>query len=114
MKKLSKLGCVCEKHDLIASEYRISNLGTDLTENRNADVSIFQCRLCQRIWLNYSITFENSPNQNRWFKGIITKKEVANMKPEIAVEYLEILEWYIAGGEFFGNKETFGKGKLEI
>lgn len=114
MKKLSKLGCVCEKHNLVASEYRISRLGMDHTQNRNAEVSIFQCRLCQRIWLNYSVEYENYPNSSRWFKGIISKKEVTQLKPENAVFYLETLEWYIFGGLYFGNKENFGKGKLYL
>ena len=114
MKKLPKLGCACEKHDLIESEYRTSNVGTDLTENRNAEVSVIQCRLCQRIWLKYSVESEDFPNLNRWFKGIIAKKEVAGMKPENTVDYLENLEWYICGGSFFGNKEVFGEGKLKF
>lgn len=114
MKKLPKLGCACEKHDIIESEYRTSTVGTDFTEGRNAEVSIIQCKLCQRIWLKYSVESEKFPELNRWFKGIIAKKEVAEMKPENAVEYLENLPWYICGGEFFGNKEEFGEGKLYL
>ncbi|MCX8523324.1 hypothetical protein OF897_05255 [Chryseobacterium formosus] len=114
MKKLPKLGCACEKHDLIESEYRTSIVGTDFTDGRNAEVSIIQCRLCQRIWLKYFIKSENSPELSRWFKGIIAKKEVAEMKPENAVEYLENLPWYIGGGNFFGNREVFGEGKLNV
>lgn len=114
MKKLPKLGCACEKHDLIESEYRTSIVGTDFTDSRNAEVSIIQCRLCQRIWLKYFIKSENSPELSRWFKGIIAKKEVAEMKPENAVEYLENLQWYVCGGNFFGNKEVFAEGKFEF
>lgn len=114
MKKLPKLGCACEKHDLIESEYRTSIVGKDLTDDRNAEVSIIQCRLCQRIWLKYAVESENSSNLNRWFKGIIAKKEVAEMKPENAIEYLENLPWYICGGNFFGSKEVFGEGKLNL
>lgn len=108
MKKLPKLGCACEQHDLIESEYRTSIVGTDFADGKNAEVSIIQCRLCQRIWLKYTIELD------RWFKGIIAKKEVADMKPENAVEYLENLPWYICGGNFFGNKEVFGEGKLNF
>lgn len=108
MKKLPKLGCACEKHDLIESEYRTSIVGTDFTDGKNAEVSIIQCRLCQRIWLKYTL------ESDRWFKGIIAKKEVAEMKPENAVEYLENLPWYICGGSYFGNKEVFREGKLNM
>jgi hypothetical protein len=114
MKKLPKLGCACEKHDLVESEYRTSIVGTDSTDGRIAEVSIIQCRLCQRIWLKYLVESQKSPELSRWFKGIIAKKEVAEMKPENAVEYLENLPWYVFGGEFFGNKEVFGEGKLNL
>ncbi len=75
MKKLPKLGCACEKHDLSVSEYRTSIVGTDFTNDKNAEVSIIQCRLCQRIWLNYAVEFPDSQESGRWFKGIIAKKE---------------------------------------
>lgn len=114
MKKLPKLGCACEKHDLSVSEYRTSIVGIDFTSDKNAEVSIIQCRLCQRIWLNYAVEFPDSPESGRWFKGIIAKKEVAEMKPENAIEYLENLPWYICGGSYFGNKEVFGEGKLNL
>ncbi|OBW41182.1 hypothetical protein AB670_02404 [Chryseobacterium sp. MOF25P] len=108
MKKLPKLGCACEKHDLIESEYRTSIVGTDFTDGKNAEVSIIQCRLCQRIWLKYTL------ESDRWYKGIIAKKEVIGMKPENAIEYLENLPWYICGGSYFGNKEVFGEGELNL
>ncbi|MXS71834.1 hypothetical protein GSF70_11465 [Flavobacteriaceae bacterium W22] len=114
MKKLPKLGCACEKHDLIESEYRTSTVGTDFTDGRNAEVSIIQCRLCQRIWLKYEIESPDNLKYSRWYKGIIAKKEVAVMKPENAVEYLENLDWYICGGSYFGNKEVFKQGNLSF
>lgn len=114
MKKLPKLGCTCEKHDLIESEYRTSIVGTDFTDGKNAEVSIIQCRLCQRIWLKYTVESQTSPELNRWYKGIIAKKEVIGMKPENAIKYLENLPWYICGGSYFGNKEVFGEGKLNL
>lgn len=114
MKKLPKLGCACEKHDLSVSEYRTSIVGTDSTNDVNAEVSIIQCRLCQRIWLKYTVESQTAPELSRWFKGIIAKKEVAEMKSENALEYLENLPWYICGGSYFGNKEVFGEGKLNL
>lgn len=114
MKKLPKLGCACEKHDLTESEYRTSIVGTDLTNGKNAEVSVIQCRLCQRIWIKYTVGFPDSPESGRWYKGIIAKKDVAEMKPENVVKHLENLEWYICGGQFFGNKEVFGLGKLNL
>jgi len=114
MKKLLKLGCACEKHDLIESEYRTSNIGTDFTDGRNAEVSIIQCKLCQRIWLKYSIETENFPELGRWYKGIIAKKEVAGMRPENALQHLENLEWYLYRDADSGSEEKFGQGKIDL
>lgn len=114
MKKLPKLGCACEKQDLIESEYRTSNVGIDFTGGRNAEVSIIQCKLCQRIWLKYFVEKESLTKSGKWYKGIIAKKEIAGMKPENAVEYLENLEWYIYGGADLGSEEKFGQGKIDL
>lgn len=114
MKKLPKLGCACEQHDLLESEYRTSTVGNDISDGGNAEVSIIQCKLCQRIWLKYELNFAENSDKNRWFKGIIAKKEVAEMKPENAVPYLESLSWYICGGNYFNNEATFKSGTLEL
>ncbi|MCD1116925.1 hypothetical protein [Chryseobacterium turcicum] len=114
MKKLPKLGCACEKAVLTPSEYRSSEVGKDKTNGRNADVEIIQCRLCQRIWINYVIeSAENSESKN-WYKGIVAKKDVTQVTPENAIEYIEKQEWYIYGGSDFENPESFGQGKLNL
>jgi len=108
MNKIQKLGCVCEKPELEHGDYRTSAVGTDETNGRKAEVSILQCKLCQRIWLKYEMKPE------KWFKGIIAKKEVAHMKPENAVEYIENLDWYLYGGAYFQITGNFGQGKLDL
>jgi len=112
MKKIPKLECGCERSGQSAEDYRTSKIGTDHTDDRNAEVSILQCKLCQRIWLKYFVEFESFTKSGRWYKGIITKKDVAGIKPENAVEYLENLDWYIYGGSYFESTGMFGQGKL--
>lgn len=114
MNKIQKLGCVCEKPELSHTDYRTSNIGTDKTNGRMAEVSILQCKLCQRIWLKYLVEFESFTKSGRWYKGIIAKKDVAGMKPENAVEYLENLDWYIYGGSYLESTGMFGQGKLDV
>nr|WP_314491581.1 hypothetical protein [uncultured Chryseobacterium sp.] len=112
MKKIPRLGCGCEKATQSPSDYRTSIIGTDSTHNRNADVSIVQCKLCQRIWILYTLESEDSPQSGRWFKGIVSKKYLSTITPENAIEYLENLDWYIYGGSYFESTEAFGQGKL--
>jgi hypothetical protein len=114
MKKIPKIGCACEKPTSNYTEYRSSELGVDHTNGRNADVSIQQCKLCQRIWIHYFVEFENSPQSGRWYKGIVTKKNRPHITPENAVEFLESLEWYVYGGPFFENTIAFGEGKVNV
>lgn len=114
MKKIPKLGCVCEKPALSHTDYRSSELGIDHTNNRYAEVSILQCKLCQRIWVKYLVEYEHHPRSGRWYKGIIAKKDVAGMKPENAVEHLENLDWYLYGGSYFDSAGTFGQGKIDV
>ena len=112
MIKLRKLGCACEKPSPNYTEYRSSELGTDHTDNRDAEVSFQQCRLCQRIWVYYAVSSAGSPDATKWYKGIVSKKERLQITPENALEHLESLEWYVYGGEFSENTPTFGSGNI--
>lgn len=114
MKKIPKLGCGCEQADQSVSDYRTSKVGTDHTNNRNAEVDVLQCKLCQRIWIKYAVEVENSPQSERWFKGIVAKKDLSQITPDNAIEHLENLDWYLYGGSFFENKEAFGQGKVNV
>lgn len=114
MNKIQKLGCACEKPTSNYTEYRSSALGIDHTDGRNAEVSVQQCKLCQRIWIHYCIEFENAPQSERWYKGIVSKKDRPQISPENAVEFLESLDWYVYGGAFFESTGTFGQGKLNV
>ncbi|WP_415327546.1 hypothetical protein [Chryseobacterium sp. MMS23-Vi53] len=113
MNKIPKIGCACEKPTSTYTEYRTSEIGIDHTNGRDAKVAIQQCKLCQRIWIYYFMKSEN-PQSDRWYKGIVTKKDRPNITPENAVEFLESLEWYVYGGSYFEDKIEFGEGKLNL
>lgn len=114
MIKIQKIGCSCEKPTSNYTEYRSSGLSTDHTNGRYAEVSIQQCKLCQRIWIHYLVEFEHYSKSGRWYKGIVSKKDRPNITPENAVEYLESLEWYVFGGSYFESTGEFGRGKLQV
>lgn len=114
MKKIPKLGCICEKPPMNQNDYRSSEVGTDHTNGRHGEVTIQQCKLCQRIWVHYLAEFEHYSHSGRWYKGIVAKKDLSGITPENAVAYLESLEWYLYGGSFFGNTFEFGQGKVNV
>jgi hypothetical protein len=114
MKKIPKLGCTCEKPPFNYADFRSSQLGIDHTNGRDAEVSIFQCKLCQRIWINYLVEFEHYSKSGRWYRGIISKKERSEIKPENVVEYLENIEWYLYGGSYFESAGMIGQGKAIV
>lgn len=114
MKKIPKLGCTCEKPPFNYTDFRQSELGTDPTNGRYAEVSILQCRLCQRIWIHYLVEYEHFSHSGRWYRGIVAKKDLSGITPENALEYLENLEWYLYGGSFFKTAGTFGQGKAAV
>ncbi|WP_292009702.1 hypothetical protein [Chryseobacterium sp.] len=114
MNRIQKLGCACEKPTSNYTEYRSSELGIDYTNGRYAEVSIQQCKLCQRIWILYFVEFEDFSKSGRWFKGIVSKKDRPKITPENAVEFLESLEWHVYGGSYFETTGEFGQGKISV
>ncbi|PKF75743.1 hypothetical protein [Chryseobacterium sp. PMSZPI] len=114
MKTIPKIGCACEKPDFNYTEYRSSELGIDHTNGRNGEVTIQQCKLCQRIWIHYFVEYEHYSKSGRWYKGIVSKKDRSQITPENAVDYLESIEWYVYGGSFFESSGTIGSGSVKV
>ena len=114
MNKIPQIGCACEKTDFNYTEFRSSELGIDHTKGRYGEVSIQQCKLCQRIWVHYFVEYEHYSKSGRWYKGIVSKKDRPNITPENAIEYLESIEWYVYGGSFFESTGTIGSGSLRL
>lgn len=114
MNKIPQIGCACEKPTLSYTEFRSSELGIDHTNGRDAEVTIQQCKFCQRIWIHYFVEFESFPNSGRWYKGIVSKKDRAQITPENAIEFLENLQWYVYGGPYFESSAKLGQGKINL
>lgn len=116
MEKILKLGCACEKPGSGYTEFRSSTIGTDHTGSRHAEVSTQQCKLCQRIWIVYTVPVQTGDQQGTiwWFKGIVSKKDRPYITPENALEHLESLEWYVYGETRPESTAAFGEGKINL
>ena len=86
--------------------------GMDRTNGRYADITIHTCNHCGAKWVKYFAEYEAFSRSGRWYKGIITEKEMEYLKPEDVVSYLEKLDWYIYGGSYFASTGKYGKGKV--
>ena len=71
-------------------------------------MEIEECTYCRRRWLHYELEYEDLPGSSRWFRGLIPKDGPDRFAPETAVDFLGALEWYFAGGTFFGPSNPNG------
>jgi hypothetical protein len=79
-------------------------IGVDTTNGRYGEVSLWQCKQCDRYWLHYLVEYEASTNSGRVFMGLITPQIADSLAPNDAIDYLDGLEWHLYGGSYFGSK----------
>lgn len=105
--------CKCFVPPLHHTDYEISFWGVDKTNGRFADITLEVCNHCGTKWLKYLVEFEAFPKSGRWYRGIVTEKELTNMEPENVVAHFEGLDWFIYGGSYFSSTGMYGKGKVQ-
>ena len=58
--------------------------------------------------------FESFSKSGRFYKGIVTNKNLPKLTPENSIAYIEKLDWYIYGGSYFSTSGKFGNGKANV
>jgi hypothetical protein len=106
--------CSCLKLPIDYSNFTSSYLGVDHTNGRYADISVEQCKLCNRKWLRYFVEYESFSKSGRWYLGIISDEDLLEMTPENSIAYIENLDWYFYGGSYFSSVGAIGKGKAIV
>ena len=97
--------CICLNLPLPFDHYeKIRFIGRDETLGRFGEVTLKQCRHCQRYWLHYFVEYEAYRKSGRYFMGLITAADAETMRPEMAVDYLGSLDWHLYGGSYFDNQ----------
>ena len=104
--------CICLHPPFYFKDYESTEIGTDLTNSRYGTVSIKKCLKCNKLWLHYLVEYEAFSRSGRWFRGLITEKEIERITPENAINFLEKLDWYFYGGSYFETTERIGKGEI--
>lgn len=94
-------GCVCEQGNASFKEFESRPLGCDESDGRYADVTLNRCRTCSRVWLRYMVEYEAFSRSGRWARGLISERAAEEMTPELAIDHLHGLDWYLYGGSYF-------------
>lgn len=92
----------------------VEYIGVDQTHGRGGDVTLKQCKHCDRYWLHYQVEYEAFTGSGRYFMGLITPETAKNLSPDAVIDYLNHLEWYLYGGSYFGGKTGRATGKVKV
>lgn len=111
---MSRGDCPCLGSGPARDSRAATYLGIDHTGGRFAEVEIEECTFCRRRWLHYELEFDDVPRSARWFRGLIPRDQAARLTPETAVSFLAALDWYLAGGEYFGPGVRRLQGAPEV
>ncbi len=85
-------------------DYDSRPLGVDMTKGRHGEVSVETCKACGQMWLRYFVEYEFFSESGRWYRGPVTPKMVASLRPEQAPELLASLPWHFYGGSYFRSQ----------
>jgi hypothetical protein len=109
---IGELPCTCFENVLFFHLRRIQYYGNDDTNGRYADVELYECEFCQRLWLHYSFDYTRS-RSGRWFRGILPAAYSDKITVANAAPYLESLDWYLGGGSHYDGRVYYIRGAID-
>ena len=87
-------------------------LGTDNSTGLHPEVSILQCKKCNKKKVRILVEMEWTSRSARWFEGEISEDELKLLTPENAIPYLGSLSVIIYGGSYFNGMVRQGNGSI--
>lgn len=105
--------CNClsiEESFVLGMPWRV--VGIDETDGRFADVAIFKCDACGRLWLRYFVEHEAFSASGKWARGVVSDELAQTITPQAAALALAALPSYIYGGSYFSGKVSRGSGTM--
>ena len=107
--------CRCLNEPMTDDQYQeIQLIGVDQTNGRYGDVTLKQCKRCDRYWLHYHVEYEAFTGSGRYFLGLIAPETASTLSPDAAVDYLNRLEWHLYGGSYFGGAKGRSTGRVSV
>lgn len=95
--------CPCFKPPFNQNDFKSTVIGIDKTDGRFADITCDECLICGELWIHYFYEIEAFKNSGRWYRGLITHKQLNNINPGNTIQFLDSLDWHFAGGSYFNN-----------
>lgn len=112
---LIEQACICMNKPMEFDQYEtVKHIGVDPTNGRCGDVTLKQCKYCDRYWLYYQVEYEAFTRSGRYFLGLIAPDTVRTLSPDAAIDYLNNLDWYLYGGSYFGGRKGRTTGKVPV
>lgn len=111
---MDQSSCACMRSGPLRDARAATFLGLDHAGGRFAEIEIEECTYCRRRWLHYELEYDGLPGSARWFRGPLPDSSEERVTPEAAVTVLQNLDWYFAGGEYFGPGIRRMKGPLPL
>ena|SRR5690242_2944612 len=102
--------CPCLGGEFYSQNFERRFVGVD---SDYGEVTVSRCKRCGRYWLHYLMEYEYLSRSGRWFRGVIAPEVAASVKPELARQIFEGLDFYFRGGSAFGGKVIKTRGTLE-
>ena len=113
LESIPETPCKCFIPPLSYTDFKKAFWGVDKTNGRFAEITVQVCVHCGTKWLNYLVEFEAFSKSARWYRGVVSEKELKNLQPEKVVPYIEGLNWFIFGGSYFSSTGMYGKGEVQ-
>lgn len=106
--------CKCHNPPILYSDYTEHYIGTDETNGRFGKVTIEKCNYCNSFWLHYFVEYEHRSQSGRWYRGLITEKDLKSITPENSIDYLKSIDWHLYGGSYFQTTGKRGSGGIFV
>jgi hypothetical protein len=106
--------CDCEHIHGVPAGAGVTDLGLDLRNGRSGEVTVHRCPACGAQWLHYRVEYEAFSGSGRWFCGRLDDGAVGNVTAGNAIGTLAGLEWYWAGGSYFGGEVAKNSGPVPV
>ncbi len=106
--------CACFNPPFNFQDFTEKFIGVDETHGRFGDVSVDTCKHCGTRWLRYHVVYEGFSESGRWYRGLVSDEQLAEITPQTAVEFLESLPWRFYGGSYFRTSGRRGEGPVHV
>lgn len=100
---MAAVDCRCLTPPFHHTDFESREVGVDESAGRFAEVSIEQCRACERKWLRYFFEQEAFSESGRWYRVLISDAEAASVTATTALELMSRRSWHFCGGSYFAT-----------